>query len=91
MGRTIGTSEVAGFDELDDGWVLEGFRGDLAGFSWSEKEFFPAGEGNADGFAGFVGEVHGELSACSVAGHFEIPIANSETALESFKGCSFKF
>lgn len=54
LGRTIGTGEVAGFDELDDGWVLEGFGGDLSGFAGAEEELFSAGEGNTDGFAGFV-------------------------------------
>ncbi len=58
-GGSIGTSEVSCFDELDDRWVLEGLAGDLAGFAGAKKEFFAAGEGDAEWFAGLVGEVHG--------------------------------
>ncbi len=59
--QAVGAGEVAGLEEGEEGRVLEGFGGDLSGFAGAQKELFAAGEGDAEGFAGFVGDVHGGL------------------------------
>lgn len=55
----VGLAEVSGLEEFDEGRVIDGLVVHLSGFAGAEEEFLSAGEGDTEGFAGFVGDVHG--------------------------------
>ena len=59
LGRSVSAFDVTRFEEFHEFGVFEGLEGDLSGFAGAEKQLFPAGERDADGFAGLVGDVHG--------------------------------
>lgn len=52
------TFNVPCFDEFREWRMFEGLRGDLSGLTGAEKQLFPAGEGDAEGFAGLISDVH---------------------------------